>query len=84
MPKCIINCCPNIAEHNLGVRCRRPDTTAIWAPNCNAYLCDEHAENGCSIDIMITPNNLGSITTNVSGVGNKISRTTTINHDAIE
>jgi len=84
MPRCIIHGCPNNAEHNLGIRCRRPDTSAIWAPNCNAFLCDEHAENGCSIEIRITPNNLGTITTNVSGGGNSVSRTTTINHDAIE
>ena len=84
MSKCIIQGCPNNAKHNLGIRCRRPDTSAIWAPNCNAFLCNEHAENGCLIEINIIPNNSGQITTNVSGGGKIVTRTTTINHDAIE
>ena len=46
MQKCIIDGCSNEGVHNFGVRCRRPNTSAIWAPNTNAYLCDEHAEQG--------------------------------------
>lgn len=84
MPKCIIQNCQNNAEHNLGIRCRRPNTSAIWAPNCNAYLCDEHAEQGCTIDINITPNTLGTVKTNVSGGGRIVTRTTPINHEADE
>jgi hypothetical protein len=84
MPQCLIPNCQNNAEHNIGIRCRRPNTSAIWAPNCNAYLCDEHAEQGCIIEITITPNTLGTITTNVSSGGNVISRITPINHEADE
>jgi hypothetical protein len=84
MPQCIIPNCQNNAEHNIGIRCRRPDTSAIWAPNCDAFLCDEHAEQGCTIEINIAANTLGTITTNVSGGGNIVSRTTPIIHDAIE
>ena len=84
MPQCLIPNCHNNAEHNLGIRCRRPNTTAIWAPNCNAYLCDMYAEQGCNIEINIIPSLDGKIRTNVSGGGDIISRTTTINHDAIE
>lgn len=84
MPQCIVPGCNNYAEHNIGIRCRRPDTTAIWAPNCNAYLCDEHAENGCEIEINITPNTSSSVTTHVSAGGNVMTRTTPIAHDADE
>ena len=84
MPQFIIPNCPNNAEHNLGIRCRRPNTSAIWAPNCDAFLCDEHAEQGCSIEINVTPNNTGNITTNVSGGGLVYSRTTPIIHAADE
>ena len=84
MSKCIIPNCQNYAEHHLGIRCRRPDTTAIWAPNCNAFMCDEHAEQGCNIEISITPHTKGTITTNVTGGGKVISRSTPINHDAKE
>ncbi len=84
MPHCIVPGCNNYAEHNISVRCRRPDTSAIWAPNTTAYLCDEHAEQGCIIDVTITPTNDREVTTNVTAGGRVASRTTTINHDADE
>lgn len=84
MSRCIFPNCQNNANHNLGIRCRRPNTSAIWAPNCDAFLCDEHAENGCIIDITITPNTSGQITTNVSGGGITYRRITPITHEANE
>lgn len=84
MPQCIIPNCTNDARNNLGIRCRRPETTAIWAPNCDAFLCDAHAEQGYSIDITLTPINHRTITTNVTAGGHVASRTTPITHDAVE
>ncbi len=84
MNRCIINGCLNEGKHHISIRCRRIDTTAIWAPNCHAFLCDEHAENGCTIDISITPTNTGNIETHVSGGGVLVRRTTPINHEANE
>lgn len=82
MPTCLVPNCPNNAQHNLGIRLRRPETTAIWAPNCDAFLCDTHADQGYNIDIKLTPNNTRTITTNVSVAGGVVvSRTTNIvNH----
>lgn len=84
MPKCIIDGCSNEGVHNIGVRCRRPDTSAIWAPNTNAYLCDEHAEQGCVVDITITPTTDGKIHTSVRNGSRFESRTITIAHEANE
>ncbi len=84
MPQCLIPNCQNNATNNLGIRCRRPDTSAIWAPNCNAYLCDEHADQGYVINITLTPDNARNITTNVSASRQVASRTTPITHDAVE
>lgn len=84
MPQCIIANCPNEAEHNISIRCRRPATTAIWAPNTNAFLCDQHAEQGCTIQITLVPNNNQTVTTNVSGGGQVQTRTTPIIHEAHE
>jgi len=84
MQKCIIDGCSNEGVHVIGIRCRRPDTTAIWAPNTNAYLCDEHAEQGCKIEINITPTTDGKVQTDVKNGINHESRTTTITHDANE
>jgi hypothetical protein len=80
MPQCLIPNCPNNAENNISIRCRRPDTSAIWAPNTVAYLCDIHADMGYSIDIRFTPAQSRTITTNVSAGGHTETRTTPILH----
>ena len=43
---CIIAGCRNPATNNFSVRLRREDTSAIWAPNTEAFICDEHAACG--------------------------------------
>lgn len=78
MPNCLIPGCTNDADNNVAIRCRRPDTSAIWAPNSNAYLCLAHATQGCAIDITITPNASGEVETNVSAGGAVETRTTPI------
>lgn len=81
MPQCLIPGCNNNASHNISIRCRRPATTAIWAPNTTAYLCDVHADQGYTIDITLTPAPVRTITTNVSAPGGVVkTRTTPINH----
>jgi len=77
---CIIDGCPNPALHNLGIRLRRPDTTAIWAPNTDAFVCDTHATQGFTIQIILTPTMSGNIETKVRSqpAGQTISRTTPI------
>jgi hypothetical protein len=75
---CIIAGCPNPAEHNLSVRLRRPNTSAIWAPNTEAYLCDQHAAQGLRITVLLEPTNTGNIETIVSSSGSSVTRTTPI------
>lgn len=80
---CIIPGCTNDANNNIGIRLRRPDTSAIWAPNTNAYICAEHAVQGFSIQIILNPNTSGRIRTLVSATqGNPVSRTTRITQQA--
>jgi len=64
---CIIAGCNNAANNNFGVRGRRPDGTAIWAPNTEAFLCDDHAVQGLRITITLAPTNSGQIETEVNG-----------------
>jgi hypothetical protein len=81
MPQCLIPGCNNNAENNISVRLRRPDTSAIWAPNSEAYLCDVHADQGYTVDIALTPLAVRNITTNVSSAGGHMeTRTTPIIH----
>ena len=64
---CIIAGCNNAANNNFSVRCRRLDTSASWAPNTEALLCDEHAVQGLRITITLTPNNSRRIEAEVNG-----------------
>lgn len=76
---CLVPGCQNNAPHNVGVRLRRPDTSAIWAPNCDAFLCDTHAASGATVEVVITTNNTATLTTNVSANGGApVTRTTPI------
>lgn len=87
MPQCLIPNCQNDAVYYLGVRLRRPADaqraagTAIWAPDCDAYLCEVHAAQGYSINIQLTPDVNRTITTNTSAGGAIITRTTPIIHN---
>ncbi len=75
---CIVPGCHHEAENNLGVRLRRPDTSAIWAPNTDAFICDAHAAQGWRITVIMQPTNTGDIETNVFSPGPVIERTTPI------
>lgn len=80
---CLIPGCNNTGRHDFGVRLRRPSTRAIWAPNTNARLCDEHATRGVRLIIEVVPSNTGKVETSVSSPGGKtVNRTTKIRHKA--
>jgi hypothetical protein len=46
---CIVPKCENPGRHAVTLRVRRPDSSAIIAPNTGAYLCDEHAESATKL-----------------------------------
>lgn len=52
---CMVPGCKQDGRHTITLRCRRPDTSAIWAPTTGAYLCDNHATQGLEIDIKVRP-----------------------------
>ena len=74
---CIIAECTNYPEHNIGIRLRRPDGTAIWAPNTNAYVCDQHAAHGFRIEITLTLTRTRRIETIVDSPGGETFRRVT-------
>lgn len=80
MAKCIIVNCNNLATNNLSVRLRREDTTAIWAPNTDAFICDVHAACGMTVDIRLTCHAQRTIETRVTAGGATKTRTTPINN----
>ena len=80
---CIIPGCSNVAHNVFGVRLRRPDTTAIWAPNTEATLCDIHAVRGLSITVIFEPTNDAQIETKICGfAGPTADRITAITNPA--
>ena len=80
---CIISGCENHADNNFGVRLRRADTSAIWAPNSAAYICDAHAVQGLKITVVVEATATGKIQTKVGGPGTTtVSRTTKITNAA--
>jgi hypothetical protein len=78
MPACIIPGCPREASNNLSVRLRRADTSAIWAPNTDAYVCDTHATQGARLTLFYESVDSGSVEINVHGAAPAASRTTPI------
>ncbi len=74
MPACIIAGCTNRARHNFSVRLRRPNTRAIWAPNTEAYICDDHAVQGLKVEVLLTPTEDGRIETAISSPGGRTVR----------
>jgi hypothetical protein len=71
MARCIISGCSNQGKHNFGVRLRRPSTRAIWAPNTDAMICDEHATMGLIVTVELEPVDTRRIETRVSSPGGR-------------
>lgn len=69
MPTCIVHGCQNNAPNNFGVRLRRENTNAIWAPNTEAYICDFHASLGFDIVVQLHTRADHNIVTNVNANG---------------
>lgn len=78
MADCIVPGCGRNALNNLGVRLRKPDTSAIWAPNANAYVCDAHARSGARITVIYEATDTGRIETHVKGTEESVVRRTAI------
>jgi hypothetical protein len=81
VPDCIVPSCRRNALNNLGVRLRKPDTSAIWAPNANAYVCDVHARSGALVTLIYETNDSGRVELAVQGAGKPVVRRTAIRMD---
>jgi hypothetical protein len=85
MPECLIPGCEREAHNSMSIRLRRPDTTAIWAPNLDAFLCDVHAVSGGRVEILYEEAESGAIETQVHGAkSSDPHRQTPIRHAAKE
>lgn len=82
MPDCIIPGCSLDAQNSLSIRLRRPDTSAIWAPNLDAHVCDVHATSGARVSISYEATDSGQVETVTDGGDrNAVTRRTNIRRD---
>jgi hypothetical protein len=65
--------CESDGRIALGIRARYENTNAVWAPNLDAYLCEQHASDGCLIELEITARTDGKVTTIVHGPRGRIA-----------
>ncbi len=78
MPDCVVPGCPVDAQNVFGVRLRRPDTSAIWAPNTEAFICDQQAKSGARIRVYYEATESGEVDVDVHGATAEHRRLTTI------
>jgi hypothetical protein len=80
---CLIPGCHRNARNKLAVRCRKPSTRAVWAPDSEAYLCKEHAEGGVVINVTVESNASKTVTVSYESGGQPgPTRTTSIRRNA--
>jgi hypothetical protein len=88
---CVVPGCPKPGKHKLGVRCRvwhepspipgKSKTAALWAPDSDAFLCDEHALGGAYITLIYEPNKSGETAVKVIAAPYAEDRRTPIRHE---
>jgi hypothetical protein len=75
---CIVPGCVEQAMNNLSIRLRRPDTSAIWAPNTEAFVCDTHSVCGAVITVAYEATTTRHIEVRAHGIGEQYVRVTPI------
>jgi hypothetical protein len=86
---CAVPGCPRKGRNRLGIRCRiahdgpspvlgKGKTDALWAPDADAYLCNEHALSGAHVTLLFEPDHSQEITVKVIGAMTAAERTTPI------
>jgi hypothetical protein len=79
--QCIVPQCTRDATNNLGIRLRRRDTSAIWAPNTEAHVCDHHAVSGARLNVFYEATATGEVEIHVHGSTHEVSRSTPIRRE---
>jgi hypothetical protein len=86
---CIVLGCPKEGRNRLGVRCRiahdgvtpfpnKGKTAALFSPEAEAYLCDDHALGGAHMTLLFEPDRSKETTIKVIAAKTVEERTTPI------
>lgn len=76
MANCIVPGCGRNAVNNLGVRLRKPDTSAIWAFETAVHVCDRHARSGARLTVVYEATASGRVEFAVQGATEPVVRRT--------
>jgi hypothetical protein len=90
---CIVPGCKREGRNRLGVRCRvahdgpslfpsKGKTAALFAPDAEAFLCDQHALGGATITLFFEPNTSRQTTVRVVASKTVAERVTAIKQPA--
>ena len=75
---CVVPGCTRTGTNKLGIRLRRPDTSAIWSPETDAHVCDHHSRSGARIAIYYEASDTGRVEVRTRGVTAAIVKRMTI------
>ena len=59
--------CGDYGSIALGIRARYENTNAVWAPNLDAYLCEDCALSGCVIELTYRQTSDGRVRVRTNG-----------------
>src|SRR4051812_41729597 len=87
--QCIVPGCSKEGRNRLGVRCRiahrgtspvpkKGRTSALWSPDAEGFLCDQHALGGAHMTLLFEPDGSGCTTIKVIAATTVEERTTPI------
>lgn len=65
MPNCIFPNCPNLGNHDFSALLHKLNADAIWSPNTEAYVCDDHAVQGVRITVVLEPTQTTNVETHI-------------------
>jgi len=90
---CVVPGCERPGKNKLGVRCRvwhepsavpgKKKTSALWAPDADAFLCDEHALGGAHITLIFEPDSSRETAVRVVAAAQTDARTRPIKSSAL-
>jgi hypothetical protein len=80
MPDCIVPGCSRSGKNKLGVRLRKPDTSAIWSPETDAHVCDTHARSGARLVILYEATDTGRVELRTQGLTEATTKRMSITH----
>jgi len=80
MAKCIVPECKRNAVNTLGVRLRKPDSDAIWAPQADVCVCDKHARSGARVTVIYEATDTGRVEVRTHGAEAPTIKRSTITH----